>query len=299
MWEIRGTTCLIGFTRPYIGVIIHWIRSCICRIRNGKLSHTQNSLKFQFLINVSHLLSSLAFSSSTQPWPRNTKFSHSSLSRYTMCMSQNHVQHTLNIAYTKYCIHSMIDYLPLPASLSSLEGPWCTQFCTLPPLQVNQWIESSLLSRLLSDLPPAGELPADCPPADRPLPDQLLPDQPPPDQPPADQPCADRPPPDRPPLKFLPPDLPCPRSPPILIDRDHHVHLQTHSVTATNGMSWLGRLQSWTASLSSLDLGLQVHLQIHSITASQVTQSWPPNLLYYGLTIYHCIHLILAAKYIW
>jgi len=59
---------------------------------------------------------------------------------------------------TEYTIHQVqhhpkIDSLPLPASFSSLSG-CCTQLSTFPQLQVNQWIESQLLSRLPPNRPP-------------------------------------------------------------------------------------------------------------------------------------------------
>jgi len=59
---------------------------------------------------------------------------------------------------TEYSIHQVqhhpkIDSHPLPASFSSLGG-WCTQLSTFPQLQVNQWIESQLPSRLHPNRPP-------------------------------------------------------------------------------------------------------------------------------------------------
>ena len=78
--------------------------------------------------------------------------------------SIHRVQHTLSTAYTDYSIHQvlhhpMIDCLPLPATLSSLGRPDCTQLSTFPRLQVNQWIESQLLSHLPPDLPPPDRRP--------------------------------------------------------------------------------------------------------------------------------------------
>jgi len=52
-WEIRGTTCVIGFERPRIGVITRRIGTRTCRIWDGKLTRTQNSLKSQFLMMIS------------------------------------------------------------------------------------------------------------------------------------------------------------------------------------------------------------------------------------------------------
>jgi len=76
-----------------------------------------------------------------------------------MIKSSHRVQHTLSAAFTEYCIHCVrhhhkMDCLPLPASLSSLARPCCTQFSTLPQLQVNQWIESELPSHLPPKRPP-------------------------------------------------------------------------------------------------------------------------------------------------
>ena len=48
-----------------------------------------------------------------------------------------------------YCIMPT----PIPASLSSLGRPCCTQFSTLPPLRVIQWIWSQLPSHLPPELP--------------------------------------------------------------------------------------------------------------------------------------------------
>jgi len=52
-WDIRGTTCLIGFKRPRIGVITRRIRTRTCRIWDRKLTRTRNSLKSQFLMMIS------------------------------------------------------------------------------------------------------------------------------------------------------------------------------------------------------------------------------------------------------
>ena len=76
------------------------------------------------------------------------------------------VQHTPSTAYTEYSIqwvlhHSKIDCLPLPASLSALSGPCCTQFSTLPQLWVNQWIESQLPLHMPPVLLPPKQLPPD------------------------------------------------------------------------------------------------------------------------------------------
>ena len=79
------------------------------------------------------------------------------------------VLHTPSTAYTEYCIHRVlhhpkIDYLALPASLSSRGWRCCTQLSTFPQLKRNQWIESQLPSRLPPKLPPPDWLPPGTPP---------------------------------------------------------------------------------------------------------------------------------------
>jgi hypothetical protein len=73
---------------------------------------------------------------------------------------KHQVQHTPCTALTVYCIHCelhhpIMDCLPLPAGLSSLGKPCCTQFSTFPKLQVHQCIESQLPSCLPPELPPS------------------------------------------------------------------------------------------------------------------------------------------------
>jgi len=84
IWEIRGTTCLIWLGWPRIGVITRRIGSSTCRIRNGKLTRTQNSPKFQFLMMISPISTHLSLS---LPSPKNTKLSHPYLSLHAMIMS--------------------------------------------------------------------------------------------------------------------------------------------------------------------------------------------------------------------
>jgi len=68
MWEIRGTTYLIGFRIPSIGILICQIWSHTCHFGYGKMTCTSNSLKSQLLIIIYlifyHLLN-------THPQPYN------------------------------------------------------------------------------------------------------------------------------------------------------------------------------------------------------------------------------------
>jgi len=61
-WGICGTTCVIGFRRPRIGVITRRIGTCSCCIWNGKLTRTRNSLKSQFLMMISPISFDLSLS---------------------------------------------------------------------------------------------------------------------------------------------------------------------------------------------------------------------------------------------
>jgi len=45
LWEIRGTTCLIGFRRPHISDSTRRIGTRTCHIGDGQLTRTRNSLK--------------------------------------------------------------------------------------------------------------------------------------------------------------------------------------------------------------------------------------------------------------
>jgi len=53
---------MIGFRRPRIGVITRRIGTRTCRIGDGKLTRTRNSLKSQFLMMVSPISSDLSLS---------------------------------------------------------------------------------------------------------------------------------------------------------------------------------------------------------------------------------------------
>jgi len=93
-WQIRGSICVIGLGSPPIGVITRRIGTRICHIRDSELTCTRNSLKSQFLMMIfPHLFSSLSFSSSTVPSPKNTKLSHPSLSLHAIIKSSPQVQH--------------------------------------------------------------------------------------------------------------------------------------------------------------------------------------------------------------
>jgi hypothetical protein len=62
IWEIRGTTCLIGFQRYCIRVSTCWIRTSSCHIGDGILTCTQNSLTSHFLMIISPISSDLSLS---------------------------------------------------------------------------------------------------------------------------------------------------------------------------------------------------------------------------------------------
>jgi len=59
IWEIRSTTCLIGLGWPRISVITRWIGTHTCRIWDGQLTSTLNSLKSQFLMTIRPISSTI------------------------------------------------------------------------------------------------------------------------------------------------------------------------------------------------------------------------------------------------
>jgi len=224
IWEIWSMTCLIAFARPRISVVTSWVGPCRCRIGDGKLTRTQNSLKSQFHTTISPIFCHLSLSHlqlyhhlrtrsyvipvylSIQYSIVTTEYRTHPAQAYTQC-SIHPIQHRPSTAYTEQYIprslqYPKVDCLLLAANLSSLCRPCCIQFSTFPHLQVNQWMESQLPSRFPPEL--------------------LLPD-------------------------WLPLSFPG-------ISRDHgfQVHLQTRLITSSK-IAWL-----WppTASPNSIDYGV-------------------------------------------
>jgi len=161
--------------------------------------------------------------------------------------------------HTKYSIHQvlhhpMIDFLPLPASLSSLGGPCCTQLSTFP----RSWVWP--MNRVSAPgAPPFNRLPST-----------------------ASKYSSN-----------LPGSWPSSGSPNSL-DYILQVHLQTCSITASKCISEFTWSRPPSVYPNSLDHGLQVHLQTRSITASkcisQFTRSRAPsaslNQLDHGLQVH-------------
>jgi len=168
-----------------------------------------------------------------------------SWSRVNTKYSIHQVQHTPSTAYSEYCIHCILHtprtciipkstVLPLPASLSSLGIPCCTQFSTFRQSQVNQWIESQLQSRL----PP--ELPA--------------PDWPPPSSPSISLDHG-----------FQVHSKLAPSQPPSVSLNLHDYGIQGRTITASKCIVKLARSQPPSVCPNSLDHRLGVHLSVHSI----------------------------------
>jgi len=62
IWDIWGTTCLIGLGRPRISVITSWIGTHTCCIGDGTLTHARNCLNSYFLMMISPISSDLYLS---------------------------------------------------------------------------------------------------------------------------------------------------------------------------------------------------------------------------------------------
>ena len=90
IWRIRADMRNQGYnTSDWIGktlyyVITRRVGTGMCSIRHGKLTDTPNSLKLWFVMMISHLFSSLSFSSSTLPSPQKKKLHHPSLSLHAI-----------------------------------------------------------------------------------------------------------------------------------------------------------------------------------------------------------------------
>jgi hypothetical protein len=150
--------------------------------------------------------------------------------------------------------HPKSDCLPLPASLSSLGGPDCTQLSTFPRLRGNQGMESPLPLHLPPDLP--------------------LPDRPPPSTHPISINHGLQ-------VHLQTRLITASKCISELHDRGLQMHLQTRSIvaskcisefnltSASKCISKLARLRPPSVSQSSLNHGLPVHLQTPSRTASK------------------------------
>jgi hypothetical protein len=146
--KIRGTTFLIGLGRPYIGVMIHWIRPCTCRIGDGILTRIWNCLKSQFRMKISPISLHL---SRSHPQLHHHQRARSYIIPLNLSMPQSR-GNTVNCIIRRSTVsHSQ--------PVSSLGRPWCTQFSTFSQLWVDQWIESQLPSPLLPEPQPPHCLP--------------------------------------------------------------------------------------------------------------------------------------------
>jgi len=210
---MRGTICLIGLGRPWICVITCCIGTSTCCIQYAEYTSTQKSLKLQFLIMIPAISSDVSLS--------GPKLSHylrtqSKVIPLNFCMpwlrvnaeySIHCVLHKLGTVYTVYCIIPTSN-ISCFQSVSSLGRSCCTQFSPFLQLQVNQSMESQLLSH--------------------------------------------------PPPKQWPPDRHPPCTALLSLDSVFQVHLQSHSITASKGISKLTWSQPPSAFLILHDCCLKV-----------------------------------------
>jgi len=261
-WEIRVMTHLSGFWRPRIGDITRWIATRICPIGDGKLTCSWNSVKSQFLMMISPISSDLSHSCAQL-------YHHLRTQSWVIPLYLSMPWSWLNTEYTIHQVqhHPKIDSLPLtasfllPPSFPSLSGCCCTQLSTIPQLQVNQWIESQLPSRLPPDRPLRSAPPISL---DYSLQVHLqtrliMVSQ-----------CIS--------------EFTRSRSPiasPTSLDHGLPVHLWVHSISVSNPISNVAESRTPSASPNSLHHSLQVHLSVSSISAteciSQHTRSRPPS----------------------
>jgi len=185
--------------------------------------------------------------------------------------SIHRVRYTPSTAYTEYSMHWVLHtartciirrstVFPLPASLSYLGIPCCTQCSTFPPLWVNQWIESQLQSRLPAELLPRCTLP----------------------------------------ISFnhglqVHSKLARLQTPSVSL-KSHDYCLQVHTITASKCLSKLARSQPPSVSPNSLDYGLQVRTIMASKCIYKLAQSQPPyvgpNSLDHSIGVHLYVHWI-------
>ena len=199
-----------------------------CHIGDGRLTCTRNSPKSQCLMMISPISSHLSLACPQLYHQLRTR-SYIILLYLSMPWSWVNTESRIH-----QVLHDpKINCLPLPASLSALSGPCCTQFSTFPHFRVNQRIQSELQSRMPPDLP---------------LPDSSPRDWVPPDWLPLDQ---------------RPLDRPSPSTRPTVIDHGLQVYLSTLSITVSMCISEFTRSRPPSGSPNKLDHGLQVHLWVH------------------------------------
>jgi len=206
---------------------------------------------------------SLSFSSTTQPSSQNTKLSHPSLSLHDNIMSWHRVQHTPSTAPTQHCLSSLHsnDYELTTESSFSIRR---TSLHARPPWASSPWELKGKVTLShshgceLTDWWRVSHHPGRRPSTASKYMCDLARSRP-------------------------------PQASPISLDHGLHVHLQTHSITASRCISNLAPLRP----ASSHKHGLQVHLQSRSITASKsiskLARSRPrsvsQNSLDYGLQV--------------
>jgi len=110
-WEIRGTTCLIGFRQPRISGITRRFGTRTCCIGDGKLTRTQNPLKSQFLMMISPISSDLSLSCAQLYHHLRTR---SQVIHLYLSMPWSWLNTEYSIHQVQH--HPKIDSLPLPAS---------------------------------------------------------------------------------------------------------------------------------------------------------------------------------------
>ena len=124
---MRGTTCMIGFGRPSMDVITHQIGTRTCRIWDGKLTHTRNSLKSQFLMEISPLSSHLSLLGLNS----TITYEHKVMSSLSFSPWHDH-ELTPSTAYTEYSIHQL-QHTPSTASSDDQLSP--------TPRQSHRWAD--------------------------------------------------------------------------------------------------------------------------------------------------------------
>jgi len=270
--EIRGMNWPIGFRIHRIVVPTRRIGSGTCRIRNGQLPRTQNSLQSQFLIMISPISSHPSLS---RPQLYHYIRTHRAVIPLYLSMPSTWVNTEYSIHRVLH--HTMINILPLPASLSSLGRPSCTEVSTFQWSWVWPMNRASAPVRTVSRYTAFRSTTAK---------------------------CISKP------VWWWPPSVS-----PNSLNHSFQVRtingLQTRSITAYKCILKFTQSQAVSASPNSLYHGLQVHLSVHAISASKCISKlprsrlpsthdeWPPNSFDYRLQVHLSVHSITASKFTW
>jgi len=144
MWDVRCTICIAAFRIHHMSVLPNRIRTHSRCHGNYTMTHTWNSLYFQFLMMISPISSHLSLS--------NPHLLHRNQRQIqVICHDFSVPWSSIHTEYRNYPRLSFSHFHQVP----SFSPPSCILLSTFPRVQEYQRLETSLPSLLLYDLRPA------------------------------------------------------------------------------------------------------------------------------------------------